>query len=207
MKTEIRRGRPRKFDEERTLDQIMQVFWKNGYSATSLDQIAAATGLNRPSLYAAFGSKKDMYLRTIDRFAEQMEGHLRRAGQQAEGVSPRLKAIMAASIDMYTGQTEFCDQPYGCLAISTLPAEAAQDPDLKAILSTLTKRMDTGFARLIHHETRDLKPTPPAEEIAEHLALLLHGLSVRARAGEDPEDLKKLANKAVDLLLPYGLTF
>ncbi len=81
MKAESKRGRPRKFDEDITLDRIMLVFWQHGYAATSLDQIAEATGLNRPSLYAAFGSKKDMYLKVISRFADQMQAHLKAAGQ------------------------------------------------------------------------------------------------------------------------------
>jgi AcrR family transcriptional regulator len=80
MTKERKRGRPRSFDETAILDKIMQVFWEHGYSATSLDQIAEATNLNRPSLYAAFGSKKDMYLKVINRFADMMQAHLSAAG-------------------------------------------------------------------------------------------------------------------------------
>lgn len=202
MKTGTKRGRPRKFDEDETLDQIMQVFWKNGYAATSLDQIAEATGLNRPSLYSAFGSKKDMYLTIVDRFADRMHIYLREAGGNATGVRPRLKAILAAAIDLYTGQTELNGAPYGCLAISTLQTEAVQDAEFREALDAVIARMDKGIASLIRHETQGTMAETEIKEAAQHLALILHGLSIRARAGESPEVLKALAESAVDKIVP-----
>lgn len=202
MKPPVKRGRPRKFDEELTLDLIMQVFWRHGYAATSLDQIAEATGLNRPSLYAAFGSKKDMFLKSIERFADRMEIHLRKAGSRATGAKARMKDIMAAAVDLYTGKSDLTAAAHGCLAVSTLPSEAPQDPDFQLALGNVLLRMDTGFARLILHETKGSMCDAQAEEIAQHLALVLHGLSIRARSGEDPEKLKKLSSSAVDRLIP-----
>ncbi len=202
MVEQQKRGRPRKFDEAQTLDRIMQVFWKHGYAAASLDQIAAATGLNRPSLYSAFGSKKDMYLMVLDRFADQMQAHLGAAGAATTGANSRMKAIMAAAIDLYTGQTSLSGAPYGCLAISTLPAEAAQDCDLQAALDALVSRMDKGFASVIWLEESERYSQAEIQDIAMHLALILHGISVRARAGTDAERLKQVAFSAVDRVLP-----
>ncbi|MEE4013888.1 TetR/AcrR family transcriptional regulator [Roseibium sp. FZY0029] len=202
MKTENKRGRPRKFDEDVTLDRIMLVFWQHGYAATSLDQIAEATGLNRPSLYAAFGSKKDMYLKVISRFANQMHAHLQEAGQSASGLQPRLKAVMAAAVDLYCGKSSLCNAAYGCLAISTLTTEVADDPDFKTMLEKVVQRMDQGFADLIREETRGTVPEAGVRFAAQHLSLILHGLSVRARAGEPPSTLQALAELAVDRLAP-----
>jgi len=202
MKAESKRGRPRKFDEDVTLDRIMLVFWRHGYSATSLDQIAEATGLNRPSLYAAFGSKKEMYLKVISRFADQMNDHLQDAGQTRSGLKPRLKAIMAAAIDLYCGKSSLCNAAYGCLAISTLPAEVADDPDFKSMLMHVVARMDRGFASLIRAQMKDTIPETSTQFAAQHLSLLLHGLSVRARAGESRDLLVALAETAVDRLVP-----
>ena len=202
MKAEARRGRPRKFDEEEVLDRITQVFWRHGFAATSLDQIAAATGLNRPSLYAAFGSKKDMYLRVVDRFADQMHVYLRDAGASATGANGRLNAIMAAAIDLYSGNSSLSNAAYGCLAIATLPSETIEDVDFQAALAKVLARMDRGFASLIRHEAGDRLPEQDIVDIAQQLALILHGLSIRARAGEAPETLKRLAASAVDRFLP-----
>lgn len=74
-------ARPREFDPEIALDRAMEVFWSKGYEATSLDDLCDATGLSRSSLYATFGSKRDLLLRSVDRYAEQR--------------NPRLAAILA----------------------------------------------------------------------------------------------------------------
>lgn len=202
MTQQSKRGRPRKFNEAETLQQIVQVFWKNGYAATSLDQIAAETGLNRPSLYAAFGGKKDMYLASIAQFADDMHVYLRDAGTKETGANGRLKAIMSAAIDLYTGQSTLSNAACGCLAISTLPSEAAHEPDFQAALDTVIKRMDRGFASLIRYETNGKLAEPEVLERAQHLALILHGISIRARAGTSPRGLRDLAFSAVDKIMP-----
>jgi len=61
-------ARPREFDIETALDRVMETFWSKGYEATSLDDLCGATGLSRSSLYAAFGSKRDLLLRSVDRY-------------------------------------------------------------------------------------------------------------------------------------------
>ena len=62
------RGRPRKFDTDAVLAQVRETFWRYGYAGTSMDQLAAATGLHKPSLYGAFGDKKKLYLAALDNY-------------------------------------------------------------------------------------------------------------------------------------------
>src|ERR1700722_12458610 len=66
-----RRGRPREYDPDRALANATRVFWKNGYAATSLDELAAAPGMHRPSLYAGFGDKRELYLGTLRRYRDK----------------------------------------------------------------------------------------------------------------------------------------
>src|SRR5262245_55977315 len=66
--TRKRRGRPRAYDPETALQNAIDVFWQTGYSGTSLDDLSAATGMNRPSLYAAFGDKRALYLKALDHY-------------------------------------------------------------------------------------------------------------------------------------------
>ena len=66
------RGRPRAYDPDRALQAAQDVFWRKGFAETSLDELSAATGMNRPSLYAAFGDKKAIYLKTMERCRERM---------------------------------------------------------------------------------------------------------------------------------------
>ena len=96
-------GRPREFDEADTLTKIMNLFWEYGYEGTSLSDIMVATGLNKGSLYSAYGSKHDMYLKSIahyellvvDKGCEMLRG----AGDAAD----KLDAIMSAPIDAVFG--------------------------------------------------------------------------------------------------------
>src|SRR5271167_5225405 len=67
-----RRGRPRAFEPEAALGHAMDVFWKDGFAATSLDDLTAATGLNRPSLYGAFGNKRALYIQAYRRYREHV---------------------------------------------------------------------------------------------------------------------------------------
>src|SRR6185503_5597935 len=62
------RGRPRAYDADEALRQARNTFWKKGYSATTLDDLSEATGMNRPSLYGAFGDKRALYLATLERY-------------------------------------------------------------------------------------------------------------------------------------------
>ena len=66
-----RRGRPRAYEPQVALARAAAQFWKAGYAGTSLDDLVAATGMNRPSLYAAFGDKRDLYLKTLEYYREE----------------------------------------------------------------------------------------------------------------------------------------
>jgi TetR/AcrR family transcriptional repressor of nem operon len=76
--------RPREFDVDAALDRALDAFWSKGYEATSLDDLCAATRLSRSSLYAAFGSKRELLLRSVDRYVERR--------------TPDLAAILAAPV-------------------------------------------------------------------------------------------------------------
>ena len=67
-KSSGRMGRPRSFDIDRALDRALQVFWRKGYEGTSLSDLTKAVGVNRPSLYAAFGDKKALFRKALDRY-------------------------------------------------------------------------------------------------------------------------------------------
>ena len=73
------RGRPRAFEAETALAQAMDVFWSDGFAATSLDDISAATGLNRPSLYGAFGDKRALYLQAYGQYRKRVNESFRAA--------------------------------------------------------------------------------------------------------------------------------
>lgn len=195
--TQTRRGRPRKFEEGEVLEKALALFWRQGYGGTSLDDLAAATGLNRPSLYSAFGNKKEIFVAALRRFEDKMRDAARKRLADATGRKQRIIAVLEAALDVYTGGETA--ETLGCFVISTVPAEALQDADMKQELLAMQTLMDEGLRSVLLKESGAAGDTGVEAEI---LATLLFGLSARARAGMPREELSRVARIAVDRLLP-----
>src|ERR1044072_9306933 len=115
-----KRGRPRAYDHDTALARAAATFWKAGYAGTSLDDLSEATGMNRPCLYAAFGDKRDLYLKTLEHYRDG-GGALTPAGL-AGGPPLRvfLKRFYDGALDLYLGEG-----PRGCYSIGTAATVAA----------------------------------------------------------------------------------
>src|SRR5438874_8768237 len=77
--TRATRGRPRTFDVDETLDRALKVFWRKGYDGASLPDLTRAMGINRPSLYAAFGNKQSLFCKALKRYHERQRDFFRHA--------------------------------------------------------------------------------------------------------------------------------
>src|SRR2546423_14201853 len=112
LRTPMPAGRPRSFDADRALDAAVRVFWRKGYAGASLAELTRAMGINRPSLYAAFGNKEALFRRAIDRYVEGPGSHVRTALEQptARRVVERL---LFGGIDVIAGART----PRGCLLV------------------------------------------------------------------------------------------
>ena len=86
------KGRPREFDADEVLDRALEVFWRKGYEGASLSELTEAMGINRPSLYAAFGNKEELFRKALDRYADGPAAYTREAlnAPTARGVLERL---------------------------------------------------------------------------------------------------------------------
>jgi AcrR family transcriptional regulator len=187
--TPRRRGRPRAYDPDRAFAAVTDAFWAKGFQGASLDDLAAATGMNRPSLYAAFGDKKAMYLEVLRRIRAQVN-----AGLDAilgAGLKPReaLLSFYLQALPVYlSGEAG----PRGCLTICTASVEAAEDADIRAALARMLDDIDGKLARLFPAKNKTR---------AQMAAAVLHSLAVRARAGQSARSLRALAEAAVETLM------
>lgn len=187
------RGRPRKFDEAVVLRAAFERFRAQGFSNTSLDDLAEATGVNRPSLYAAFGDKKSLYLLAAARIREGVEHRFDALIAADYPMEKMLKALFLGAIEGYlTGE----DGPGGCIMVNTAATEAVTDPEIKAALGAFLAMEDVKIEALLRQAG---SPAPAAH--ARVLASMLHSLSVRARAGEPRDALIALAKDATALIL------
>src|SRR5579872_1309049 len=99
--TPKRRGRPRAYNPDVAIGQALNLFRKGGFAATSLDDLSAATGMNRPSLYGAFGDKRELYIKSIRRYRDDARGQMRDIFRQDMPIRKRLERIYAIALDIY----------------------------------------------------------------------------------------------------------
>lgn len=192
-----RRGRPKKFDEAETMVAIQNVFWTKGYSATSLDDLARATGVNRPSLYATYGDKTSMYIAALVAFGERMGARAQQALESGNGLADALTKFYKAMLDIYF---EGEGDARGCFILTTATAEAPSSLEVKELLDGVIGQIDGLLLHYIDTAQAKDKPTGAARVDGAMLAKLATGalinVAARARAGQTREQLDEIATAA-----------
>src|SRR5713226_923451 len=134
-----KRGRPRAYDPATAVARAAETFWKAGYAGTSLDDLSEATGMNRPSLYAAFGDKHDLYLKTLERYRAQSRAMSKQLLADNPTLRVYLRRFYKAALDIYlVGESE----ARGCYSICTAATQAAVDPAVRAFLADSIRGTD-----------------------------------------------------------------
>jgi len=197
---EVRRpGRPREYDPDRVLARAAEAFWKHGYAGTSLDELAAATGMNRPSLYAAFGDKRDLYLKTLERYRDQSRSMVMEILSDNPTLRVFLTRFYKTALDIYLGGE---DGARGCYSVATAGVRATVDPSVRAFLADSVRSTDAllaGFIRKAQDRGEIACKADPAA-LAQLATATLHTLAVRSRAGLSRKELNVLAAGAVDVI-------
>ncbi|MDT8760373.1 TetR family transcriptional regulator [Sphingomonas psychrotolerans] len=190
------RGRPRSFDPDEALQRATDRFRTYGFAGTSLDELSEATGLKRPSLAAAFGDKRALYVAAIDRLTARVDRQLVRLGEARLPLRDVVERILLGGINLYmTGS----DGPEGCLIINTAATQAASDPQVREKVAAFLAVEDTRIAELLAAAG---SRAPEAQ--GRLVASILHSLSVRARGGAPREELEQVARDCVDLIAGAG---
>ncbi len=120
-----RRGRPRAYQPEIALGKALDLFRKDGFAATSLDDLSAATGMNRPSLYGAFGDKRELYIKSYARYRADARAAMIDIFRDELPIRRRLERIFAVALDIYLSGDA---GPRGCFTVMTAASEAVSDP-------------------------------------------------------------------------------
>lgn len=193
------RGRPRKFDEQQALAKAMAVFWQKGLSATSLDDLATGMNMNRPSIYNAFGSKEDIFRKSLVFFSRQLDEALEHILEKSKNAHSDFTTFFEQAIKVYCGDTP----AMGCMITCTAPGESLAHPEVKKEWEQIIQRIDTGFCqRLQRAKTQEPALTELDPEMA---AKLLHGLlqtiGLRSRLGDSSADLLALARYGISNIL------
>jgi AcrR family transcriptional regulator len=176
-----RRGRPRAFEPETALAQAMDVFWKDGFAATSLDDVSAATGLNRPSLYGAFGDKRALYRQAYGQYRKRMDEAFQPLFAARKPLRAKLRRILIAALDLYLSGE---DGPRGCFTVLSAASDAIADPELYSLVGAAIDSTDRAFGRMFAdaRAAGELPASADPRRLARMASATIHTLSIRARA-------------------------
>jgi TetR/AcrR family transcriptional repressor of nem operon len=191
-------GRPREFDEGQVLDAVMSVFWRQGYEATSMADLLAATGLHKGSLYQAFGDKHSLFITALRRYIENLRSEIGNALLSADTAFDGIRNAMRKAVEMSVD--EDCNP--GCLVLNTLVEKGSHDPEIMQVLKdarTTRVRMITRGVEACQQEG-SLRSDWPAGRITAMVETVVAGLAVTLKGPIGPEQAYALVDDLLAVL-------
>lgn len=186
------------YNESKVLESAMLAFWRHGYEATSMQDLVAATGINRGSIYAAFESKRGLFIRSLKHYDhEWRKRHLERiaaSGAPVDAITACFEAAVAQGCDDST--------PPGCLLVNTALELSPHDPEIAHFVAQSLQGVEDFFHDRIEAATQagDLAAGIDSRETAQALLGLFLGLRVLTRAGASPAAVETVVSQARKLL-------
>lgn len=182
-------GRPREFCTEAALAAALRVFWSKGYEGASLSDLTTAMGINRPSLYAAFGNKESLFLKTLDLYERENSAFMS-AALQAPTVRGVIEALLRGALDLHAGH----DGPRGCLYVTHAVACGTEAELARAAVASRRGTMEAGMLERFEAAKRDGDLPAEVEPggLSRYLTAILQGMAVQAASGVPREELEGL---------------
>lgn len=187
-------GRPRSFDTDEALTSALQVFWEKGYASTSLNDLTEAMGINKPSLYAAFGNKEQLFIKAMDLYEKRPESFFYNSLEEPTVLKMVEHMLMGAAQQMSDKS-----QPQGCMMIESAFASKEPTDLIKEAVHEKRERM----GGLVYERFEEAKR---AGELPEHVNCsdLMHymftivmGMNIHASNGATREELESVAKLAL----------
>lgn len=183
-------GRPRAFDVETALEKALEVFWRKGYDGASLADLTEAMGINKPSLYAAFGNKEQLFLKAIDLYESRPCSFFLPALEKPTAYQVAEHMLHGAAMNM-------ADQnhPQGCVVVQGALSCSEAAATVKEAL--MNRRLD-GEQKLCARFERakqegDLPATVDPKTLARYLETVIQGMAIQANNGATSEQLREVA--------------
>jgi AcrR family transcriptional regulator len=195
-----RRGRPRAYEPEVALAKALDLFRKDGFAATSLDDLSVATGMNRPSLYGAFGDKRELYIKSYARYRADARAAMADIFRTELPIKKRLQRIFAVALDIYLSGDA---GPRGCFTVMTAASEAVADPDIRAMVLEGFTELDKAFAACfrIAKEKGELPASADPVVLAQLASATTHTIAIRARAQVPRKELEGIVKGAIEVMV------
>ena len=188
------RGRPRAFDPDVALERAMHVFWAKGYEGAALSDLTRAMRINRPSLYAAFGNKEQLFRKVLDRYANGPLAYFDKALSAAKARDVIEKILLGAA-----NMASDPRLPAGCLLVQG--ALACGDSARPVQRETAARRAasEVALRRRLQRAKRegDLSPQAKPSELARYVMTVLQGMAVQGANGAKRDQLRQVARSAL----------
>lgn len=175
-------GRPREFDEATVLEAAMEAFWRHGYEATSLVDLCEATGLNKGSLYQAFGDKHQLFMKALEHYAETTFRDVAVVAFQSESPLENIRAVILKVC------SDSCEQK-GCMMINAMVELAPHDPEVKAALGKVSAKRLRIMVDLFEkaQQAGEIRADLDPRRLAQQFMVMVAGAAALAKGLLDPD--------------------
>lgn len=189
-----RTGRPLSFDREAALTTAMHLFWHHGFEATSIAELTKAMRITPPSLYAAFGDKRRLFLEAVDRYLGGVDAVTKGVDDAATARDAARELLIAAAVG-HTGE----DTPPGCLLASSIVTSSVEASDVREELAAIRRRIEAALRSRIERDVRDgmMPADTDADMLAGHVFAVVQGMSTLAKDGADRAKLLRIVEGAM----------
>jgi AcrR family transcriptional regulator len=190
-------GRPRGFCEDTALEAAMRVFWEKGYEGASLTDLTEAMGINRPSLYAAFGDKESLFRRAIALYAEGPGSYLQTALKE-----PTARLVAEALLRGAAKMLGDSSHPRGCLSVQGALAVGDDSTKMQKALTEWRKEGESRIRKRLKRAQSegDLPGSVSAADLTRYIAAVLYGLGVQAANGATSSEISRIAELTLSTL-------
>jgi len=192
-------ARPREFDEDKVLRTAREQFWSTGYAGTSMDAIAAATGLGKGSLYGAFGGKRELFLRVFDGYCADV---VSATGRALDGPDERAFERLCGYVRAVAAKTAADAARRGCLLAKGTAELSEHDAEVVARSLRTFGLLEDALAADIEAAQRygDIDDVTDPRELAGLVLAVLRGIEALGKAGKDGTALQAIAEAALAVL-------
>jgi AcrR family transcriptional regulator len=188
-------GRPRSFDRDEALSRALSVFWSKGYADASMTDLTQAMGINSPSLYAAFGSKEELFREAVRLYSDTAGAALWDSMVSAPTAREAIEGLLLATAEANSR----CDQPKGCLLVlAGAHPDALPDGACDEVAKIRTDSMAIMRDRLrAARAAGEMAPDADPDAMAAFYTTVQQGMTFRAREGATPDELAGTARAAM----------
>jgi TetR/AcrR family transcriptional repressor of nem operon len=192
-------GRNRGFDVDDALGSALRAFWEHGFDKTSMQDLCRAMNIQPGSVYATFGSKRDLFIAALRRYAQTVSaeavGRVTSAPSGLQGLRDYFAHLIDAMVDG--------ERRWGCLITNSLVEFATRDPELVDLMNTHLANLRAAFAEALTRAAAhgELRPSVGAAT-ADLLVAVVQGMNVLAKSQPGRQALTAVADSAIAGLLP-----